>query len=169
MAAQTVDRVVTLLKKRGMKKTLAPAPTDREPLPGGEARDFEPLRQQGLETGLSKSAVDHLVHHYGTEAAAIFNLARTYRELREQLHPQHPMIAAEVIHHVRRELAQTIEDVLVRRVHLFYEVRDHGLMAAPRVAELMGGDLRWDDLERNRQVEAYRSFVRTQRSNGLRD
>ena len=58
--------------------------------------------------------------------------------------PGHPAIEAEVIHAVRRELAQRVEDFLVRRMHLYYELADHGTGAAPRVAELMAEEMGWE-------------------------
>jgi glycerol-3-phosphate dehydrogenase len=65
-----------------------------------------------------------------------------------------------VIHAVRRELAQTVEDVLVRRFHLFYEHPEQGVAAAHRVAELMGQELGWDTARIREEAERYRSFVR---------
>ena len=59
--------------------------------------------------------MDHLLRHYGTEAAGIFNLGGADRRLLRRLLPPHPAIEAEVVHAVRRELAQTVEDVMVRR------------------------------------------------------
>jgi glycerol-3-phosphate dehydrogenase len=37
-----------------------------------------------------------------------------------------------------------VEDVLVRRTHIYYEHAAHGVAAASRVAELMGAELGWD-------------------------
>ena len=47
----------------------------------------------------------------------------------------HAAIAAEVVHAARREFARRVEDVLVRRVHLYYETPDRGAAAAGRTAE----------------------------------
>ena len=85
--------------------------------------------------------------HYGTEAAAVCNLARADRSLLARLHPDHPAIEAEVIHHARRELAAEVDDVLTRRIHLRYETADHGARAAPRVAALLGRELEWGETE----------------------
>jgi glycerol-3-phosphate dehydrogenase len=71
------------------------------------------------------------------------NLAGTHRELQRRLHPDHPAIEAEVVHAARRELAQRVEDVLVRRIHLYYETADRGRAAASRAAELLGRELDW--------------------------
>lgn len=73
--------------------------------------------------------------------------------------PDHPAIEAEVLHAVRRELAQTVEDVMVRRFHHYYEHGQHGVPAAHRVAELMGEELGWDAARIKEETERYRSFV----------
>jgi glycerol-3-phosphate dehydrogenase len=43
-----------------------------------------------------------------------------------------------MVYGVRSELAATLADLLLRRTHLAFETRDHGLLIAPRVAELVG-------------------------------
>ena len=43
----------------------------------------------------------------------------------------------------RREFARLVEDVLVRRLHLYYETTDRGAGAAGRTAELLGAELGW--------------------------
>ena len=87
------------------------ARTDEEPLPGGEAADLSQFRERGLELGVPPESVEHLLRHYGTEAAGIYNLGGGDRRLLRRLVPPHPAIEAEVVHAVRRELAQTVEDV----------------------------------------------------------
>jgi glycerol-3-phosphate dehydrogenase len=52
-----------------------------------------------------------------------------------------------------------VEDVLVRRLHLFYETSDHGLAAIGRVTNLMGRELDWDEDRLVEEAERYRAFV----------
>jgi glycerol-3-phosphate dehydrogenase len=161
MAAEAVDQAMRELRHRDGRRRHAEARTDEEPLPGGEAADLSQFRERGLELGIPAPSVDHLLRHYGTEAAGIFNLGGADRGLLRRLLPPHPAIEAEVVHAVRRELAQTVEDVLVRRCHLFYEHSDHGALAARRVAELMGEELGWDPPRVAEEAERYRTFVTT--------
>jgi glycerol-3-phosphate dehydrogenase len=156
MAAELVDEVATELTRREGRPRPARAATDTEPLPGGEAADLDPMRQTILDLGLGAETADHLLRHYGTEAAAICNLGRLERGLLERLHPDHPAIEAEVIHHARRELATHIDDVLVRRIHLHYETTDHGAQAAPKVAALLGRELDWDEGRLRNELAAWR-------------
>ncbi|HEX6644881.1 MAG TPA: glycerol-3-phosphate dehydrogenase/oxidase [Gemmatimonadales bacterium] len=154
MAAEVVDLVARRLGRR-----LPQAPTDVEPLPGGETGDVESFRRRGAELGLPAAVVDHVVRHYGTEAAGIFNLGVADRALFERLHPAHPALEAEVVHAARREFAVMVEDVLVRRVHLYFETRDRGLRAAERTAELLGRELGWPAERMRDEAARYRAFV----------
>jgi glycerol-3-phosphate dehydrogenase len=147
------------LRHRDGRPRHALAATDEEPLPGGETADLTQFRERGLELGIPESSVDHLLRHYGTESAGIFNLVGADRTLLQPLLPPHPAIEAEVLHAVRRELAQTVEDVLVRRFHLYYEHAEHGAPAAERVAQLMGDELGWDSARVGQEAERYRSFI----------
>lgn len=156
MAAQMVDRVVRELRARDGRPRPSAAPTEREPLPGGETKDWATFRHTGLELGLSEDTIEHLLSHYGTESAAVYNLCREDRSLREPLHHEHPAIEAEVVYVTRRELACRVEDVMVRRLHLYYETRHHGAPAAPRVAELMGRELGWEPERVTAEAEEYR-------------
>jgi glycerol-3-phosphate dehydrogenase len=159
MARELVDLAADQLHAASGRPRPPRAPTDTEPLPGGEVRDFAPLAAPGLELGIPARTVDHLLAHYGTEAAAVFNLVRERRELLRPLSPHHPAIEAEVIHVARRELAQRVEDVLMRRTHVYYEVPDHGAPAARRVAELLGEELGWDAERIAAEAEEYARAV----------
>jgi glycerol-3-phosphate dehydrogenase len=159
MAAEAVDHAIRSLPKKRRGGWPAESGTAREPLPGSEARDLGAFRLQATSAGLPADTVEHLLRHYGSESAGIVNLGRGNRALFERLHPRHPAIAAEVIHAARRELAQTVEDVLVRRVHLRYELADHGAPAAARVAALLAAELGWDAERAAREAARYRESV----------
>ena len=163
MSAEVVDQAMRELRHRDGRQRHADARTDEDPLPGGETADLSQFRERGLELGISPESVNHLLRHYGTEAAGIFNLGGADRRLLRRLLEPHPAIEAEVIHAVRRELAQTLEDVLVRRFHLYYEHPDQGVSVASRVAELMGEELGWDAARIEVEAERYRAFVKATR------
>ena len=166
MAAELVDDVVGELTRREGRPRPDRAATATEPLPGGEAADLGPMRQTVMDLGLSAETAEHLLKHYGTEAAAVCNLGRSEPDLLARLHPDHPAIEAEVVHHARRELATTIDDVLTRRIHLHYETTDHGAQAAPRVAALLGRELQWDAERVGRELAAWRALNPVRASSG---
>ncbi len=160
MAREVVDRAMRELRFRGGRPRGAEARTDEEALPGGEAADLTTFRDRGLEIGVLPESVEHLLRHYGTEAAGIYNLGGGDRRLLRRILPPHPAIEAEVLHAVRRELAQTVEDVLVRRLHLYYEHPERGIPAARRVAELMGREKAWDEARIEHEARRYEEFAR---------
>ena len=159
MAAQLVDQVTETLARLDGRPRPPRAPTDVEPLPGGAAADLTPLRARALEAGLSETTADHLVDRYGDEVLALVNLVLADRRLAERLHPAHPAIAAQVVHAVRRELACTVDDVLVRRIHLYYETPDGGRAAAAVTAKLMGDLFGWAPDEVAHAAEGYVALV----------
>jgi glycerol-3-phosphate dehydrogenase len=160
MAREVVDRAVRELRFRDGRSRPTEARTDEEPLPGGEAADLSTFRERGLELGVGPDSVEHLLRNYGTEAAGIYNLGVSDRRLFRRLAPPHAAIEAEVIHSVRRELAQTVEDVMVRRLHLYYEDPDHGRQAARRVAELMARERGWDEARVEAETARYHEYVK---------
>jgi glycerol-3-phosphate dehydrogenase len=155
MASEVVDRAVRELRSRAGRARAAGARTDEDPLPGGEAADLTTFRERGIEIGVLPESVEHLLRHYGTEAAGIYNLGGGDRRLLRRLLPPHPAIEAEVLHAVRRELAQTVEDVMVRRLHLYYEHPERGIPAARRVAELMARERAWDEARIAEEARRY--------------
>ncbi len=159
MAREAVDRAIRELRFRDGRPRPGEAATHEEPLPGGETADLSAFRERGLELGVTPESVEHLLRHYGTEAAGIYNLGAGDRPLLRRLLPPHPAIEGEVIHAVRRELAQTVEDIMVRRLHLYYESLDHGIPAARRVAELMARDRGWDEPRIEAEAARYVEFA----------
>ena len=102
-------------------------------------------------------AARSLVDRHGTEARAVLAAgegsggAASDRPLVDGF----PYLEAEVTWAVERELAQTLDDVLVRRIRLAPELRDRGASIAPGVAAIMAPLLGWDDARCTREVETY--------------
>src|SRR3982074_896070 len=102
-----------------------PPPTPRpQPPPGGEAAELAVLGEAARARGASDATARHLVAYYGSEAAAVLNLVDRDRPLGEPIVPGRPEIWAEINYAVERELAVRVQDVLIRRLHLFYEIPD---------------------------------------------
>jgi glycerol-3-phosphate dehydrogenase len=156
MARDAVQAAVAELRARDGRPEPPEALTDLTPLPGGESRELGTIRGQGAELGLPQATVRHLLRLYGTEAAAIFNAIREERSLSRAIHPAHPAVAAEVLHVARRELARTVDDVLVRRIHVAWETADGGAAAAAETAALLGRELGWSSDLVSRRAGEYR-------------
>ena len=78
----------------------------------------------------------------------------------ERLVPARPHTWVEVEIAVHEEMAMTLDDVLVRRLGLFYETPDQGVHVAEAVAERIGGILGWDPARTEREINAYENLVR---------
>jgi glycerol-3-phosphate dehydrogenase len=92
---------------------------------------------------------------YGSDADSIRKLAIEQPELSRLLHVRLPYRAAEVVWAARYELARTVEDVLARRTRALLLDARASIEVAPLVAELLAGELGFDQGWRDRQVAAY--------------
>jgi glycerol-3-phosphate dehydrogenase len=173
MASQVVDVAVRGLKQdHGVQAGISP--TAALPLPGDPHGPWEPFRDrvvaEAVAAGLGADTGEHLARAYGEDAEGVLALARSNPLLAARLMEGHPYVWAEVLHAVRAEMALTLEDMLIRRLHLFYEAADGGLSIAEAVAGRMAAEpgIGWTDDEVDAQVEAYRCAVRETREFGGR-
>ena len=105
-------------------------------------------------SGLDDEAARTLVDRHGTEAEAVIAVGGAGERPRP-LVDGFPYLEAEVAWAVEHELAQTLDDVLVRRIRLAPELRDRGASIAPRVAAIMAPLLGWDDARCAAEVATY--------------
>ncbi|MGH7531177.1 MAG: glycerol-3-phosphate dehydrogenase [Gemmatimonadales bacterium] len=164
MARDAVDRVAARLREMDGRPLAAAPPTDRLPLPGGEAADLDVLVESARARGVSEGVARHLVAHYGSEAAAVLNLVDRERALGAAIVPGRPEIWAEVTHAVEREMALRVQDVLIRRLHLFYELPDQATAAVAAVAQRMKRLLGWDDVREAEELVDYFRLVERARA-----
>jgi len=123
-------------------------------LAGLEERDCvtRHLRIHGYHHHASKFG--HLEVH-GADAIAIQEMIRSHPERGRQLHAALPYVEAEVIWAARWEMARTVEDVLSRRTRaLLLNARAAATMA-PRVAEILAGELGRGGSWQRDQVERF--------------
>jgi glycerol-3-phosphate dehydrogenase len=80
-------------------------------------------------------------------------------ELRARLVEGLPYSFADVAHAAEHEFACTIADVLVRRTHLAFETRDHGISVAPAVAAVLAPRLEWSAADLARAMSDYETEV----------
>lgn len=163
MAAEVVDRVARRLRSLDGRRVPKQSGTDREPLPGGEVADLELLAKDLADDGVEMPLARALVRRYGTEAVAVVNLAHQDTALARPLAEGMPVLRAEVVHQARREMALTVEDVMMRRTSLFRGHRGQAVAVAPLVAELLGRELGWNETEVREQAERYAATARRMR------
>lgn len=96
---------------------------------------------------------------YGSDSAAIRALVLARPELGKPLHCRLGLTGAEVLWHVRHEMARTVEDVLARRSRWLLLDAQASLDAAPRVAALMAGELGWTPEAAQLQVRHFQHLA----------
>jgi glycerol-3-phosphate dehydrogenase len=150
MALDAVDYAVRVARLTPTKASR----TDQVILAGGER--FQPDAAPALASdfGISLESAWHLHRSYGDRAADVLELCRGV--LSETLVSGHPYLKGEVLYAVRREMAVDLLDFLARRIPLALLDNEAALAAVPLVAEIMGGELRWDEIRLARECsEAY--------------
>jgi glycerol-3-phosphate dehydrogenase len=100
-----------------------------------------------------------LVARHGTEAPAVVALGAELDLLRP-LVPGRGFLEAEVAWAARRESALSLDDVLARRTRLAMELPDRGAAIAPRVADILGAELGWDEARQALEVQVYLAAAR---------
>ena len=114
------------------------------------------LRIHGSDTVLPK---DDPLAVYGSDAAQIRALSRESPALAEKVHPKLDLTAAEVVFHVRQEMARTVGDVLARRSRSLLLDAAASMSAAPRVAELMAPELQWSAEKTTHEIERFQRLA----------
>ncbi len=163
MARDVADRVAARLHELDGRPIAPRPPTDRLPLPGGEAAELEVVLE-AARRAVPDATARHLVASYGSETPAILNLVDRDRGLGEVMAPGRPEIWAEVAHAVEREMALRVQDVLIRRLHLFYEYTEQGTAVAAPVAQRMKKLLGWDEVREAEELVDYFRLVERDRT-----
>ncbi len=88
-------------------------------------------------------------------ASAIARLQKDDTQLSKALVPGLAYTDAELVYGVSEEMAQTLSDLLIRRTHIAFETRDHGMSIAPRAAEIVAPLLAWTEKMKSAQLRAY--------------
>lgn len=104
-------------------------------------------------------AVDHL-KVYGTDVAAIGELVKETPALGERIHPRLEYLRAEVVWHVRQEMARVVEDVMSRRTRALLLDARAAIEAAPTVANLMAQELGKDEAWIQQQISEFGNLAR---------
>jgi glycerol-3-phosphate dehydrogenase len=90
----------------------------------------------------------------------VLALARGDASLAARLVEGLPHVRAEVVYAIRNEMAQTIEDILARRLGLQLFDWRKSIEAAPAVADLLARELGWTGERRDEAVTNYTGKIR---------
>jgi len=150
MAQDTVDHALRIFRLKARNPTCR---TEHLPIFGGvdydEKGDLKLIERFGLDAEVAL----HLNRTYGDRATLVAELVQGGHNTR--LVEEHPILEVEVIYAVRHELAERVIDVLARRMSLALLDTQAALRAAPKVLEIMTGELNWDQ----KRIEAEKQLI----------
>jgi glycerol-3-phosphate dehydrogenase len=167
LSRQTVDMVYGKLGREAPESR-----TGEVPLPGGDTQDFEAFAAEfKAGSGLTDELAERLLRLYGVRAPDVLEMAGDDPSLKMPLGPsatvETGIIGAEVLYAFRRELAQTLSDVLLRRTMVGMGPQV-GLDVDEAAAQVGVKHLGWTEERARNEVEAYREFVERYRPRILR-
>ncbi|MGP5394979.1 glycerol-3-phosphate dehydrogenase [Glutamicibacter sp. BW78] len=141
-----------------------PSVTSNVPLLGAVNLDVQRnwSRSYAKTFSWSESIVDHLLHRYGSLISDIVELCSEDGTLAQPLEDAPAYLRAEIVYAASHEGALHLEDVLLHRTRLNYEIADRGLAALDEISTLMAGVLGWDEDTREREMDSYRSRARAE-------
>jgi len=148
------EKAVNMALKK-LNVDFIPCKTNKLPLFGGNIDLFDDffdrVTKEQVDT-LLPNVSDHHVYSYGSEYKNILEYLNADTRLAEQVCKGSPVTKAEIIHAVRKEMAQTLADVVLRRTDL-------GSAGIPErlclesCAQVMGAELGWDKSRQKHEVE----------------
>jgi len=145
VARQALDQLLS-----GLGRAAGPSISHRVPLRGGDTGpwvDFERAAMRELSArGLSTTQAAGLVHNYGTDYPEVIDCLEAGADAGQEL------LKAQARYAVRREMAQRLEDVILRRTDL--GAAGHpGDEALETAAQVMAAELGWDSDRRQKETD----------------
>src|SRR5215207_7720176 len=167
LSRETVDEIYKKLGRKAPKSR-----TDEVPLPDGAVRDFEEFAADfKLNSGLAEELAERLLKLYGARAPEVLRIAGDDPSLRVPLaspsSAETGIIGAEVLYAFRRELAEKLGDVLLRRSMVGMGPKV-GLGVDEAAAQVAVRHLGWSQVRVDREVKEFRDYVRRYKPKDLR-
>jgi glycerol-3-phosphate dehydrogenase len=106
-----------------------------------------------------------MISIYGGRAIDVVELGRRHRELAHCIDADRRILAAEVVFAIREEMAQTLVDIVYRRMMVGLDA-DQGRALYDAVAMLAAAEFKWDTSEsvsRLAELRAYSDSLRVPR------
>eukprot|EP00929_Paragymnodinium_shiwhaense_P053780 TRINITY_DN26951_c0_g1_i1.p1 TRINITY_DN26951_c0_g1~~TRINITY_DN26951_c0_g1_i1.p1 ORF type:complete len:814 (-),score=193.05 TRINITY_DN26951_c0_g1_i1:297-2738(-) len=173
MAEDCVNQVIA--KDEDLKKAAGPSKSLTTPLIGaGRTPEFPDGYTEQMAVTLSQKydlaydVAQHLVRNYGTRASDVLKCVdkETVKDSRSGLYKHYPRLyegaaattgypylEAEVVYAMDHEFAVTACDILARRTRLAFLNSTAARLSLPRVVEIMGDRLGWDQARRRQEIE----------------
>ncbi|GMA34147.1 hypothetical protein GCM10025876_03510 [Demequina litorisediminis] len=165
MAKDAVDFAI------GPRAKALPSITDRIPLWGAEG--LKAVRRQARSLaeryGWDKPLVEHLLHRYGAGIYDLVEAIDAQPDLARPLEHAPAYLRAEIHFAATHEQVLHLEDVMMHRTRLVYEVADAGLAAAPEIAAILADVNGWDAERVTAEISSYRDRVNADAAASLED
>ncbi|MFS8084228.1 MAG: glycerol-3-phosphate dehydrogenase/oxidase, partial [Acidobacteriota bacterium] len=150
MAEDTIDNV-----QRYLGASVTVCRTRDHPLIGSENYLPDHWRTLVKEPEVSESTARHLAGKFGSRAPEVIQLAIAQPALMQPIIDGLAPLRAEIVFAIREEMAQTIEDIMARRIGLQVYGWRLAIEAAPVVALHLAQELGWSHLEMLDAVTRY--------------
>ncbi len=162
LAEHAVDKVVPKLPKQ-VVDDLQPAGTESIMLGGWQSKEdyltaTAEISTRARKNSIEPATIDHLISSYGKDAMKVIEIVEGDSFLLKRICPDFPQIMAEVVYGVKHEMAQSLEDILFRRMRLGLIHQGQCLEAASKVARCVQAVMGWDE---NRTAAELKALVKT--------
>jgi glycerol-3-phosphate dehydrogenase len=147
IAEEVVDEIVDAIGRPYQQRCR----THRMPLPGGG----QVVATTAADVPAGDAVRARLVSAYGDRWQHAWELVAQAPSLGDRLSPSLRYLGAELVFAVTHELAMTLGDVLIRRTRAAFEMPDHAMSLATRVAALVSQRLAWDAARQQEEVLKY--------------
>jgi glycerol-3-phosphate dehydrogenase len=152
VAVRTIDAVFGK-----WQKAPRPSSSHHTALPGGEMANVHSFAQQAQQTrpaDVSAATLDHLLRNYGTQYQTVL---QADAQGHEPLSATTEVIAAEIRHGIRNEMACTLSDLVMRRTQM--GTAGHpGDEALNRCADIAAQELGWSSERKNEEIKTVKSI-----------
>jgi glycerol-3-phosphate dehydrogenase len=160
MARDAVDAAA-----HSLRASVPASVTDVVRLAGADGFETRTNQKAALarDSGLHEARIDHMLGRYGGLVDEVLALVAERPDLRGPLEGAEDYLRAEVVYAVTHEGARHLDDVLTRRTRISIETFDRGVAAARPAAVLMAGELGWDAIRLDDEVDHYLRRVEAER------
>lgn len=141
----------------GGRAAALPSITDRIPLLGAVGLDAVRRQTERYQArfGWSKPMIQHLLHRYGSAMRQLIDAIEVTPDLAKPLEHAPAYLRAEIHFAATHEQVLHLEDVMLHRTRLTYEVADQGRAALDEIAQIVADVLGWDEAKIAQEKASY--------------
>lgn len=151
LAEQTVDRLARVLGRK------LPACRTRDTLLPGAYRLEEARAVLQSVASLSQPGVERLLGIYGGRSVALIDLAKGADDLLRCIDPNASVLAVEIVHSIREEMARSLIDIVHRRLMLGLDA-DQGRGMYVEIAAIAARECGWDAEKESAELAALTAY-----------